>query len=219
MMKILLCDDHPVVSDGLHDVLTEIAGCQVVGTVSTARQIEPSVQHLSPDLLFLDLNMDGKNMVEKITVLKSLRPSLKIVVFTSYNLPTLVSRAFELGADAYLLKSSGRGDIVAAVSAVQKGKKHVGESVRLRASDREKWLGEKPFPEDGFAAIQKLTEREKEVFFLAVEGRTEQEIGQLLHLSTHTVHTHRKNLMRKLQLHSSADLVRFAGEKVGDAPH
>lgn len=213
MTKILLCDDHPVVANGLREILNELGDCQVVGTVSTARQVEPSIRSLNPDLLFLDLNMGGENMAEKIADLKKTKPSLKVLVFTSYNLPSLVSRAFELGAEAYLLKSSSQADILGAVSAAQKGQRHIGESVRMQLGERERWLGQKPLSEDDFSAVQALTKREKEIFNLVVEGRTEQEIGQRLHLSVHTVHTHRKNLMKKLQLHNSADFVRFASKE------
>ncbi len=210
MTKILICDDHPIVSSGLRELFSEIPDCQVVGTVDIAREIGPAIHRLCPDVVFLDLNMDGENMVEQISAFKEIRPALSIVVFSSYNLPTLVTRAFAEGADAYLLKSSSFAEIVAASTAVGKKQKFIGTEVNLRKSDRLKITDCAPAPLDKFEALHQLTEKEQVVFHLVAQGKTESEIAEQLFISKHTVHSHRKNLMAKLGLHSSADFVRFA---------
>ncbi len=209
MTKILICDDHPIVASGLVGISSEISDFQIVGIINTAREIAPSIHQLKPDIVFLDINMDGENMVEQISVFKDIRPASSIIIFSSYNLPSLVTRAFLEGADAYLLKSSSRHEILNACTAIDQHQKFIGLEVNIRKSDRLQITGKGDPPLDKFEALHRLTERELAVFQMVAEGKTELEIAELLYISKHTVHTHRKNLMLKLGLHSSADFVRF----------
>ena len=212
MTTFLFCDDHPVVVEGLRNLFSKNPDFQALDVVARVKEIIPTIHRLRPDVLFLDLSMDEKNMVEQIAELKKLRPTMRIIVFTSYNLPALVSRAFAEGADAYLLKSSSWLEMQAAVSSVCAHQKFVGSDVRLRNTERRKILGVSTAPVDRFEALQQLTGKEKEIYHLVVEGKTEQEIADKLFISKHTVHTHRKNLMAKLGLHSSSDFVRFSAQ-------
>ena len=212
MTTILICDDHPIVASGLVGIFSEISDFQVVGIINTAREIAPSIHRFKPDVVFLDINMDGENMVEQISVFKDIRPATNIIVFSSYNLPTLVTRAFFEGADAYLLKSSTRHEILIACTAVNQHQKFIGAEVNIRKSDRLQIIGKGGPPLDKFETLQRLTEREVVVFQMVAEGKTETEIAEALCISKHTVHTHRKNLMAKLGLHSTADFVRFSIE-------
>jgi DNA-binding NarL/FixJ family response regulator len=212
MIKILICDDHPIVSSGLREILSEISDYQIIGIVDTAREIGPSIHRLSPDLVFLDVNMQGENTIEQISSFKSIRPGIRIILFSSYNLPSLVSRAFGENADAYLLKTSSRDEILSACSSVLTGQKFIGTEVNIRKSDRQRITNADPLPMDKFEAFQQLTERELVIFHLVAEGKTEAEIAAQLFVSKHTVHTHRKNIMAKLGLHSSADFVRYLVE-------
>lgn len=212
MTTILICDDHPVVASGLCEVFAQIVDFQVVGLVQTAREIGPAIHGLRPDLVFLDINMDGENQVERLAEFREIRLATRFVMFSSYNLPSLASRAFSEGADAYLLKSSSRAEILAACEAVGKNRKFIGAEVSLRKADRLKIMGEGHVPLDQFEALHRLTEKEKLVFHLVAEGKTEAEIAEKMTVSKHTVHSHRKNLMAKLGLHSSADFVRFSND-------
>ncbi|MBL7809115.1 MAG: response regulator transcription factor [Saprospiraceae bacterium] len=212
MTKILICDDHPIVSSGLREILTENMDYQIIGIVDTAREIGPSIHRLSPDLVFLDVNMQGENTIEQISSFKAIRQGIRVILFSSYNLPSLVSRAFVENADAYLLKTSTREEILTAVSNVLNGHKFIGAEVNLRKSDRQKITNAALLPMDKFEAFQQLTARELMIFHLVAEGKTESEIAEQLFVSKHTVHTHRKNLMSKLGLHSSADFVRYLVE-------
>jgi DNA-binding NarL/FixJ family response regulator len=210
MTTILICDDHPVVASGLREIISQVPDYQVLDTISTAREVALAIHHFSPDVLFLDVNMDGENMVESVPDFKSLRLNMHIVLFTSYNLPSLVKRAFALGAAGYLLKSCGQSEIFEAIEALKNDQKYIGKDVRIRQGERQK-INEPNFVlMDGFEGFEHLTERERELFDLIEQGKTEEETAQLLYVSKHTVHTHRKNLMKKLGLHSTADLVRFA---------
>ncbi len=212
MKKILICDDHPIVSSGLDKLFSGMEDYKVVGVVGLCHEIGPAIHRLSPDLLFLDLNMGGENTVEQISGFKTIRESLCIVVFSSYNLPSLIMRAFAEGTDAYLLKSSSKHEILDACDKVVQRLKFIGSEVNLRKSDRLKILGKGNAPLDNFSALHQLTEKEKEIFHLVIEGRTESEIAGMLFLSKHTIHTHRKHLMAKLNLHSTADFIRFSIE-------
>lgn len=212
MIKILICDDHPIVSSGLRELFSDAQGYEIVGSVESARDISPTIHRTCPDLLFLDVNMGGVSTVEQIAAFKEIRPTLHIVVFSSYNLPSIVTRAFSEGADAYLLKSSSRFEILDACTALGKQQKFIGSEVNLRNADRQNIIGDGQAIFDKFEALHQLTAREREIFNLVAEGKTELEIAEKLFLSKHTVHTHRKNLMAKLKLHSSADFVRFLAE-------
>ncbi|MBL7825096.1 MAG: response regulator transcription factor [Saprospiraceae bacterium] len=212
MTKILICDDHPVVTGGLREILESFPDSQVVEVIHSANAIPHAIHYHTPDILFLDINMEGVNTLEQLTEIKQMRPNLGIIVFTSYNLPALVQRAFADGASAFLLKSSSNIEILDACTAVLSGQRFIGSEVKLRKSDRMEILDNSTTPEDVFDIISQLTEREKSVFLLAAQGKTESEIAATLFLSKHTVHTHRKNIMGKLGLHSSADFVRLAAE-------
>ncbi len=210
MIKILICDDHPIVSSGLRELLSEKSDYQIVGVVDTAREIGPAIHRLGPDLVFLDVNMSGDNTLEQLSSFKAIRQGIRILVFSSYNLPSLVSRAFAESADAYLLKTSARDEILTACTSVLNAQKFIGSEVNIRKSDRQKITNKDSLPMDKFEAFQQLTEKELVIFHLVAEGKIESEIAEQLFISKHTVHTHRKNLMAKLGLHSSADFVRFS---------
>lgn len=212
MIKILLCDDHPIVTSGLQGLFSENPDFQIIGVVNTVREIAAAIHHFCPEIVFLDINMDGENMVDRISAFKEIRQTLSIVVFSSYNLPSLVSRAFAEGADAYLLKSSTRNEILSACAAVGQQQKFIGTDVNIRNSDRLRIIDATHTPMDKFEVLQQLTAKETSIFHLVAAGKTEAEIAQQLSISKHTVHTHRKNLMAKLKLHSSADFVRFSIE-------
>lgn len=131
-------------------------------------------------------------MVEQISVFKDIRPASSIIIFSSYNLPSLVTRAFLEGANAYLLKSSSRHEILNACTAIDQHQKFIGLEVNIRKSDRLQITGKGDPPLDKFEALHRLTEREFAMLGLVAEGKTELEIAELLYISKHTVHTHQK---------------------------
>lgn len=212
MTKILICDDHPVVACGLQDILGTLPDTQVIGMINTAAMIPAAIQHHHPEILFLDINMNGSNTLETLPVMIKMAPKMKVIIFTSYNLPALVQNAFGEGASGFLLKSSSKIEIKDACTAVLVGKRYIGSEVKLRKSDRSEILEQPNIPVDEIDVTCQLTPREKSIFGLVAQGKTELEIAGELFLSKHTVHTHRKNIMGKLGLHSTADFVRLALE-------
>ena len=204
-IKLAIADDHPVVLEGIKLLFEQSADYQVVEVARNEKEIFSVCIHSKPDILVLDLNMGGKNSLELIPDLKSQFPSLKILIFSSYQTATLIKKAMSLGVVGYLLKDATKSDWLAALTAIQEGKIYLSKPIRHLHEDM-------TFESDKFSQITNLSEQEKKIIRLIINGLEEKEIAENLFISKHTVHTHKKNILRKLNLHTNADLVKFAYE-------
>ncbi|MBK8225659.1 MAG: response regulator transcription factor [Flavobacteriales bacterium] len=204
VIRILVCDDHRIITEGLRDLLAPAADVECVGTAPSGIEALGMLDHLSVDVLLTDLDMpemDGFQLTERA---KAKHPALKVVVLTMHDEPALVKRALELGADGYLVKTAGRDEVLLAVREVMAGRKHFGSSVM------EGFLRQGVEAKKGSELLKDLSEREVEVLAALAEGLGNKEIGERLFISPRTVDTHRTNLMRKLDVHNVAGLVRLA---------
>jgi DNA-binding NarL/FixJ family response regulator len=202
-IKLAIADDHPVVLEGIKLLFEQSADYQVVDVARNEKEIFSICIHSKPDILVLDLNMGGKNSLEFIPDLKSQFPSLKILIFSSYQTATLIKKAMSLGVVGYLLKDATKSDWLTALATIQEGRIYLSKPIRHLHE-------EKTFEADNFSQVSSLSEQEKRVIRLIINGLEEKEIAQNLFISKHTVHTHKKNILRKLNLHTNADLVKFA---------
>lgn len=195
--------------DGIKLLLKD-APFEIVGEVSSPQSLVTEVHRLQPDLLLLDLNMAGQNMVDVIAELKQVSSRLKILIFSSYNTRSLVKGAFLEGADGYVLKDTTRTELITALDAVLANETYVGKSVHYALSNSNEQAGQRL--RDAFSQLADLSEREIEIIQQIIRGKTSQEIATELFISIHTVQTHRKNILRKLNLHGGSDIIRFAYE-------
>jgi len=204
VIRVLLCDDHPIVREGLQVLLQREPDLLIVGEASDGHEVLDKAAALQPDLVLLDLSMPRGNGVDAISRLRKLLRSGKVLVLSMHAAPEYVRPALQAGAAGYLVKGSGLTELLQAIRAVAAGKQYLGrEAAALLENDA-------LTPTIQSDDLQRLTPREREVLQLIAEGHTNREIAALLQLSAKTVDTHRTSLMRKLDLHDVQGLTRFA---------
>jgi DNA-binding NarL/FixJ family response regulator len=203
-VRILLADDHTLVRAGVRRILEAQPGITVVGEVSDGEAALEFLRADPVDVLVLDLTMPGTDGFEVLRQVKATLPGMKVLVLTMHANAEYMARAVQDGADGYLLKDSAVQDLVAAIEAVQAGRAYYSPPVQRELTELLRAHSAPPRPMDA------LTDREREVLRLVVEGLSTKEIALQLDISTRTVETHRANLMRKLNLKSVALLTQFA---------
>ena len=199
MIRVLIVDDHELLRAGLRSRLEREPGIAVVGEAGTAERAILLVRKLQPDLIVLDLLLPRKTGPDVIPELANVAPEARVLVVSSQASPSSVRRALSAGAAGYLPKRSSDGELVAAIRLVADGAGYVDPD-----------LGAQLVNPNGSAALEPLSERERDVLQLLALGYTNQEIGKKLFISVRTVDTHRAHIMRKLQLETRAELVMFA---------
>jgi len=208
-INVAIADDHPIVINGVKAILSNHDSFEFVGLAYSETELMQKLPILGVDVLLLDLNMHGKDIYKVISHLKGKFPKLKIIAYTSYESPGLVKSILNKGVHGYILKNTHKEEIYQAIFAVMNDQIYIGKSVKISKSpqgDNRKDI----FFEDDFQKKLRLSIREQEILVLISKGYTSQTIGSELFISKHTVETHRKNILRKLNVNSSAELVKFA---------
>lgn len=209
MLRILIADDHEVARHGIRALLESHPGWEVCGEAKDGRETVELAQSLKPDLILLDIGMPNLNGLEATRQILATSPEAVILVLTMHDTDHVVREVLRAGARGFLLKSDAGRDLVAAVEALQRQRtfftNRVSQMVLDGYLDRDNAEGETRNISDNI-----LTTREREVIQLLAEGKTSKEVAVALNLSVKTAETHRTNLMRKLDLHSIADLTRYA---------
>ncbi|MBI4297772.1 MAG: response regulator transcription factor [Chloroflexi bacterium] len=206
-MRVLIADDHAIVRDGLRAILEAQPDMEVVGEAAGGQEAVEKAWQLKPDIVMMDLAMPGMSGMEATRHIRQQSPEVKIMALTMHESDEYFFQIINAGASGYFVKGGSSAELVSALRTVGQGdvflypsmaKKLLGDYLtRVRTGkDRESFEG--------------LTEREREVLRLIAEGRTNQEIADLLVLSVSTVQTHRAHIMAKLGLHSRTELVKFA---------
>ena len=201
LIRILLADDHVMVRQGLR-VLLEQAGMSVIGEASDGQEALRLAHEHTPDVAVLDLAMPSLNGLETARRLRETLPQTKIVLLTMHTEDPYVLEAIQAGAVGYVLKTQAMLDLVQAIQNVLQGEIYL--SPRISRALVTAYLTRSDLPPDP------LTSREREVLQLIAEGETTKEIAWRLKLSAKTVESHRIRLMRKLDIHETATLVRYA---------
>lgn len=204
-VKLVLCDDHRIITDGLQRLLQDAAGVECAGTADSGKALLFLLEHIAADIILLDLDMPGgMDGAEAMQQIKKQWPRIKVIILTMHDEASMVRRLMEQGADGYLLKTCGRDELLLAVKAVHEGNRHFSAEITETLL---KQRAEASSQDDRLAAI---SEREREVLAALAEGLSNKEIGDRLFISPRTVDTHRSNLMKKLKVHNLAGLVRLA---------
>ncbi len=207
-IKVFIADDHPIVLQGVSCVLSNRPEFQVVGVATSGDELSQKMLLAKPNVLLLDLNMPGKDFYENITWVKANAPWVKILVYTSYHSPDLVRSLIHEGAAGYLPKTASPSEMSDAIQTVFSGEIHV--SMVAHAQTDTSPAADHASLNDDFRKRLGLSRREQEILVLISHGLSSQRIGQTLYISKHTVETHRKNILRKLDFNSSTELVKFA---------
>ena len=211
MLRILIADDHEVARRGIRAVLENHPGWAGCGEAKDGRESVELAAATKPDLVLLDIGMPNLNGLEAARQILTILPDVAILILTMHDSDNVVREVLRAGARGYLLKSDAGRDLVAAVEALQNQRTffttRVSQMVLDGFLDREKSGG---IVKTDDSTTDVLTSREREVIQLLAEGKTSKEVAVALNLSVKTAETHRTNLMRKLGLHSVADLTRYA---------
>ena len=203
MTRIVIADDHAIVREGLKRIVSAVADLEVVGEAADGTQVMERVRALEFEVLVLDLSMPGRSGMELIRLVKAEKPRLRILVLSMHQELQYAVRAIKSGASGYLTKESAPAQLELAIRKIAAGGAYVTAEVAEQLA-----LGAMPGSEG--LRHESLSEREFEVFRQLVAGLTVTDIAGRLSLSVKTVSTHKANLMQKLGLQSTADLIRYA---------
>jgi DNA-binding NarL/FixJ family response regulator len=206
MTSILLADDHQIVRQGLRSLLERNQDMRVVGEASDGRTAVRMTQELSPDVVIMDVGMPDLNGIEATRQLLHDDASTKVVALSMHSDRRFIGEMLKAGAKGYLLKDGAFEELAGAVRSVVAGKMYL--SPRITDVVVDDYLRNVPGAEPSVFA--KLTPREREVLQLMAEGRSTKEIAMDLKVSVKTIETHRRQVMEKLDIHSVAELTKYA---------
>ena len=208
--RVWLAEEHIVIRKGLRRALAADAEIEIVGEVGDGREAVETAKRLLPTVVILDIELPGLNGIEATKQITRAATGASVLVLSSYSDEEHVRPSLKAGAKGYLLRDAEDVDLVKAVKSLARGGSYFSPSVSkvLLAG----YLKE-PSADSAADAFSRLTNREREVLQLISEGNTNKEIARILALSVNTVESHRKHVMEKLDLHNTAEIVRFAVRK------
>jgi two-component system response regulator NreC len=208
MIKVVLADDHQIVRHGLRSLLSAEPDIKVVGEADNGRAVVRLVQELSPQVVIMDISMPDLNGIEATRQILTDCSGVKVIALSMHSDSLFVLNMFKAGASGYLLKDCALEELVKAVRTVMNRKIYLSPSI----SDiviKDFVIGWSP-EDSSSSAYSILTAREREVLQLMAEGKTTNQIAESLCISVKTVEAHRKQLMTKLDIHSVAELTKYA---------
>ena len=209
-MRILLADDHTIVRQGLRKILEENRDWQVVGEAGNGREAVRLALELQPEVAILDIGMPLLNGIEAARQIARRLPDTKILILSMHADEAYIIQALEAGAKGYLLKDTADADLLGAVTAVIRGKSFFSPAVaRVMLDDYVRRLRDRGIVD----RYDTLSEREREIFQLIAEGKTNKEIAEILGVSPSTIETLRGHIMEKLDVHSAVEMVLYAVRK------
>jgi DNA-binding NarL/FixJ family response regulator len=207
MIKLIIIDDHPLVADGIATMLKDESYLQIVASAKTGRQgLAILSEYPDCEVILLDINLpdtDGLQLCEQI---RQLYPNLKIIGLTSVNEAGIISQMIRRGANGYLLKDMEKEELLHAINRVLDGHVYLSKGANDKILQQLRELDINPHQ------VPMLTRREKEILSLLDQGLSSQEIASRLSLSIHTIDTHRKNMLQKLNVHNTPALLKAAGK-------
>lgn len=203
MLRLIIAEDHQLLIEGLISILSEVDGLTLLKPVNDGRQLINSLGSNKADMILLDLNMPNMDGIKTLEILKRDFSDIKVIVLTNYDQPQLVEKIKKLGADGYILKSSASAVLKEAISKVAMGGSYFEQSLDPQVQSNDYFL-------DDFMKKFKLTRREVEIIKMIEKELTSKEIGDNLFISEFTVGTHRKNIMKKLDVKNIAGLMKIA---------
>lgn len=203
--RLVLVDDHAILREALRTMLRAEADIEVVGEAGNGRDAIRLARDLNPDILVLDIGMPDMNGIEATAAIVSRSPHIKVIALSTHSDRRFVAEMINAGASGYVVKTAASTELLRAIRAVAQGQSYLCPQVAagvMHASAEN--------PRRGRSARPELTRREREVLKLLAEGLRTAGIASRMHLAASTVDVHRRNLMRKLNLHSVAELTKYA---------
>ena len=205
LIRVLLADNHTLVRAGLRALLQNIEGIQVVAEAGDGREALHLIAVHQPDLVLMDIAMPEMNGLEATAHVVKEFPQVRVIILSMHANEEYVLKALRSGAMGYVLKDAGISELELAVRAIVRGETYLSPAVSKHVvADYVRRVSSEP------SSLEQLTSRQREILQLIAEGRTTKEIADLLYVSVKTVETHRLQLMKRLNIHDIAGLVRYA---------
>jgi DNA-binding NarL/FixJ family response regulator len=206
-IKVLIVDDHTLVRDGIRALLALVADVKVVGEAANGKEALEKVRKLAPDVVLMDLAMPIMSGLESTRRIRKRFPGTKVLALTQYEDREYIVPTIEAGARGFVSKTAAFSELASAIQAVYQGGSFLSPVAAAAVVEE---CQQKISSEGETDSYQNLTDREREMLKLVAEGYTAREISDMLVVSLRTVETHKTNLMKKLNIHNKADLIRFA---------
>jgi two-component system response regulator NreC len=209
-ITVLLADDHSIVRKGLRSSLEGEPGIEVIGEASNGRETVRLCAALKPVIAVIDIAMPQLNGIDAAAQIAKASPRTKVIILSMHSDETYIVRALTVGARGYLLKDTAEDDLVPAIRAIAAGRSFFSPAIaKTLSDDHVRFLRQRGLED----SHDLLTDREKEVLHLLAEGRSNKDVANLLGIGLSTAETHRTNLMQKLNLHSTAEIILYAVRK------
>jgi DNA-binding NarL/FixJ family response regulator len=204
--RVIVVEDHPVLSDGLRQLIDKQPDLACVGVADNTSDAKRLVEQSKPDLMLLDLRLKGGDALDLIKSLRVQQPEVKVLVLSQYDELIFAERTLRAGASGYIMKENATDEVLRAVRKVLTGELYFSE--RVAAAVVQRTLREKPTASG--LGLERLSDRELQVFQLLGASYSPREIAEQFHLSRKTIETHCEKIKHKLSLHNAAELKQFA---------
>jgi len=214
-IKVLIVDDHTLVRDGIRSLLELVADIEVVGEAANGRKALEKVEQLLPDVVLMDLAMPIMGGLEATRRIRKRFPGTKVLALTQYDDSDYVIPVIEAGASGFVTKMAAFSELASAIQTVYRGDSFLSPSAATAIVQEYQQKANVDGEKDPY---HQLTDREREVLKLVVEGHTAREIADMLVISPKTVEWYKTGLMNKLNIHNKTDLIKFAIRKGIIAP-
>lgn len=204
----MICDDHTLFCEGIKAILRNEPSLEIVGEASDGRQAVERVKELKPDIVLMDIAMPDLSGFDATRRVREANESVKVLILTMHDDEELVARCLEAGACGYIVKDAPASQLIYAIQTVQKGERYLSPGVLKKVVAGYVKNSQRPQ-----TSYDRLSPREREILKLLAEGLSVKDIAVRLNLSTKTVDVHKYNLMRKIDVHDRAELIKYAIQK------
>lgn len=206
--RVLLADDHVLVAEGIQRLLEP--EFELVGSVPDGRSLVSAANKLQPDIAVVDISLPLLNGLDASRQIKKANPDIKIIILTMHSESNFVTEAFRVGVSGYVLKQSVASELVQAIREVRKGRTYVSPMVAQGLVDEAVNPTSTPSTSETNGFARSLSSRQREVLQLVAEGKATKEIASILNVSIKTIEFHKTRIMKELQLHTAAELTKYA---------
>lgn len=203
-IRLLMADDHPLIREGFRSLLTKNEQFEIVGVAENGKELVELAGKLSPDIVLTDISMPVLNGMEAVEEISKLYPDIKCVILTMHEERAYVIKALKIGVHGYILKNIERYDLEKAILTIHEGGKYFSPIVTNILAESVIHPGQN--------TVSELTSREKEVLELVAQGHSTKQVADKLGIGTRTVESHRVNMLKKMKVNNTAELVRKAIE-------